>query len=124
MDLNIRLIHVRDFLIMTPNGDLDLETSKQALLKLALENSTPSKSDILIDARGATSHLTIFDATDLVQVMIEHRDSFRSKLALLTVPGQRFDKAKFMEIYANNRGFDVAAFKDFEEAISWLMTST
>jgi len=29
-----------------------------------------------------------------------------------------------MELYANNRGFCVAAFKDFEETINWLMTSS
>jgi hypothetical protein len=43
---------------------------------------------------------------------------------MLTLPGQRFDNAKFLELYANNRGFRVAAFKDFEEAMNWLMTST
>ena len=105
MDLNIRMIQAKEFLKTTPDGELNLETSKQALLELALKNSTPVKRDILIDARGATSRLTITDATELVQVMIEHRDSFRSKVAMLTEPGQRFDNAKFMELYANNRGF-------------------
>ncbi len=122
MDLNIRMIQAKEFLKTTPDGELNLETSKQALLELALKNSTPVKRDILIDARGATSRLTITDATELVQVMIEHRDSFRSKVAMLTEPGQRFDNAKFMELYANNRGFRVGAFKDFEEAMNWLMT--
>jgi hypothetical protein len=29
-----------------------------------------------------------------------------------------------MELCANSRGFHVAAFTDFEEAINWLMAST
>jgi hypothetical protein len=42
----------------------------------------------------------------------------------LIEPGERFDDAKFMELYAGNRGFQVGAFNDFEEAMDWLMTSS
>jgi hypothetical protein len=124
MDLNLRVIHSRDFLKATPTGEIDLETSKEALLKLASENSAPGQYDMLIDARHMTGHLKLADISELVNVMIEHRDSFRSKLAILTRPGIGFDHAKFMELYANNRGFQVAAFTDFEEAIGWLMALT
>ena len=61
--------------------------------------------------------------TELVQVMIENRDSFRSRLAILTSLGHQFDNAKFMELYAGNRGFRVGAFEDFEEALNWLAAS-
>ncbi|MGH9752856.1 MAG: hypothetical protein ACREA2_08725 [Blastocatellia bacterium] len=75
MDLNVRLIHARNFLKTTPSGDLDLETSKQMLLELVLKYSTPDQYDILIDIRGATGHLTITDVTKLVQTMIRrYRD--------------------------------------------------
>jgi hypothetical protein len=63
------------------------------------------------------------DITELVDVMIERRESFRSKVAILTSPGHQFDNAKFMELYAGNRGFQVGAFSDFEEAMNWQMTS-
>lgn len=123
MDMNLRVIHSRDFLKATPTGEIDLETSKQALLKLASENSAPRQYDILIDARQKTGYLSLTYIAELVGVMIEHRDSFRSKLAILSRPGLGFDHAKFMEVYAYNRGFKVAAFNDFEEAMNWLMTS-
>jgi len=55
--------------------------------------------------------------------MIEHRESFRSKVAVLTSHGNQFDHAKFMELYANNRGFRRGAFDGFKEWINWLMTS-
>src|SRR5262249_16294358 len=90
----------------------------------ASENSSPGQYDILIDARYTIDHLTLTDITELVDVMIERRNSFRSKLAILTRPGPGFDHAKFMELYAHNRAFNVAAFQDFEEAMNWLMTST
>lgn len=124
MDLNIRVIHSRDFLKATPSGEQDLEASKQVLLTLALENSASGQYDILIDVRQAISHLSLTDVTELVDVMIEHRDSFRSQLAILTQPEATLEIARFMELYAGNRGFQVAAFKDFEEAMNWLMSST
>jgi hypothetical protein len=123
MDLKLRLIHARDFLKTSPRGELDLATSKQVLLKLASENAAPRQYDILIDIRQAIGDLTPTDITQLVEVMIEHRESFRSKLAILTSHGRQFDNAEFMELYAGNRGFQVGAFNDFEEAMNWLTTS-
>ena len=124
MDLNLRLIHSRDYIKTTPEGELDLAASKQLLLRLASENAAPCQYDILIDNRHTTGHLSLADITELVRVMIEHRESFRSKLAILVRPEDTLELAKFMELYAGNRGFRVAAFRDFEEAMNWLMTSS
>jgi hypothetical protein len=123
MDLNLRLIHAKDFLKMTPTGELDLETSKRLILKFALENGSPGQYDVLIDTRQTIGRLTLFDMAELVNVMIEHRESFRSKVAVLTSPDYKFEHAKFMELYANNRGFQIGAFDDFEKAMNWLMNS-
>jgi hypothetical protein len=123
MDLNLRLIRANDFLKTRPTGEYDLEMTKRLLLKIAQENSSPIKYDILIDVRAATGNLTVFDITELVQVMIENRDSFRSRLVILTSLGRQFDNAMFMALYAGNRGFQVGAFNEFEEAINWLMVS-
>jgi hypothetical protein len=123
MDLNLRLIYAKDFLKTTPTGEIDLETSKQLILKFARVNSSPSQYDVLIDTRQTTGTLTLFDMAELVNVMIEHRGSFRSKVAVVTPHGYKFEHAKFMELYANNRGFHIGAFDDFEKAINWLMTS-
>ena len=123
MDLNLRLIHARDFVKTTPEGELDLATSKRLLLTLASENAAPNQFDILIDIRRTTVRLTFMNITELVDLMIEHRESFRSKLALLNRPDAALEGAKFMELYAGNRGFQVSAFNDFEEAMNWLMIS-
>ena len=124
MDLNIRVIHARDFLKTTPTFKVDLETSKRFFLKLARENEPPRRYDLLIDLRGTTGGLSLPEITEVVKVLIEHRDSFRSKIAILTTPGVKFENAKFAALYANNRGFQVAAFTDFEETINWMMTSS
>ena len=124
MDLNVRIIHHKDFLETSPSGELDLDKSKQTLLKIASLNKPPHNYDVMIDLRGATPHLYMADITELVQLMIDYRDSFRNKIAILTSRDALFELAKFMELYAQNRGFQVAAFDNFEEAINWLSTST
>jgi hypothetical protein len=124
MDLNIRIISARDFLKATPTFHVDLETSKQFFLKLARENAAPRQYDLLIDLRGTTGELSLPEIAEVVQVLIEHRDSFRSKIAILTTPGVKFENAKFGALYAGNRGFQIAAFTDFEETINWLTSSS
>jgi hypothetical protein len=124
MDLNIRIIHARDFLKTTPTFQVDLQASKQFILKLAQENAAPRQYDLLIDLRGTTGNLSLPDVTEVVKVVIDHPNSFRSKIAVLTTPGIKFENAQFGALYATNRGFQMAAFTDFEEAISWLMSSS
>jgi hypothetical protein len=123
MDLDIRIIQQKEFLKTTSNGEIDLTKSKQVLLRLASLNKPPRKRDILLDLRDTTNRLTIFDITELVELMIQHQDSFRNKLAIITEPGTPHQFAAFMETYAVNRGFRVAAFDSFEAAILWLVTT-
>jgi hypothetical protein len=123
MDLDIRIIQHKEFLKTVPNGEIDLEKSKRILLRLASLNNPPSNRDVLLDLRDATNRLTILDITELVELMIKHRDSFRNKLGIITEPGAQHQLAAFMEMYAVNRGFQVAAFDSFEAAILWLATT-
>jgi len=124
MDLNIRIIHAHDFLKTTPTLQVDLETSKQFFLNLARENAGPRQYDLLIDLRRTTGNLSLSEVTEVVKVVIDHRDSFRSKIAILTTPGVKFENAQFGALYAGNRGFQMAAFTEFEETINWLMSSS
>ena len=109
---------------MAPDGEVDLEKSKEILLRLASANKPPNNYDVLVDLRGTTNRLTVVGITQLVDVMIDQRSSFRNKLAVLTQAGSPFQLAEFMELYARNRGFQVEAFDNFEPAILWLSTIT
>src|SRR5262249_13215455 len=108
----------------TPTMEVGLETSKQFFLELARENSAPRQYDLLIDLRYTIGHLSFSDTVEVVKIVIELRDSFRSKIAILTTPGVKFENAQFAALYASNRGFKVAAFTDFEETVNWLTSST
>ncbi len=49
VDLNIRIIHNREFVMTAPSGAIDIEKSRQMLLKLASVTGPPNDYDILID---------------------------------------------------------------------------
>jgi hypothetical protein len=120
MDLKLRIIHARDFLKLTPTGEVEFEASKRSLLEIASLNALPSQHDLLIDTRHKTGFLTLTEIAELVDALLENRELFRSKLAILAKPGQGLDNAKFAELYATNRGFRVAAFTEFEDVMTWL----
>ena len=67
----------------------------------------------------------MFKQDDLRELVLElgrHRDTFRSKIAVIARDDEQFNKAVFVEICANIDGFDFAAFTDFEKAIDWLQS--
>ena len=123
MNLDIHIIQPKEFLRVAPSGEIDLAQSKRLLLTLASLNEPPSNRDILLDCRAATTSLTFTGITVLVGLMSDHRNSFRDRLAILTQPGSRHEVAEFMELYAVNRGFHVAAFDSFEAAAIGLATT-
>jgi hypothetical protein len=124
MELDICIFRHNEFLKMMPSGEIDLEQSKAILLRLAALNKPPNNRNVLLDCRAVTTRLTITNVIELVRVMIDHRDSFRNKLAIITRPGSQYELAEFIELYTGNRGFQVSAFDDFETAILWLGTVT
>ncbi|MGB7161338.1 MAG: hypothetical protein WBD40_24985 [Tepidisphaeraceae bacterium] len=125
MDLQLRIIHANDFLRASPTGELDLQGSKELLLTLAAANKPPADRDILLDLRSASgSKLETLELIALVRMMVDHLVSFQHKLALLIAPDAPGYRAQLVEHLADSRGFNVEVFKDFEQAMTWLMTST
>jgi len=44
-----------------------------------------------------------------------------SRFAVVTVPRSDFDRAAFLERIAENRGLQVQAFRDPDEALRWVL---
>jgi hypothetical protein len=119
VNIHLQIIHPRDFLIAKANGVLDKDASISILTKIVEDH--PEGEDFLIDLRNIEKFATsIVDVIEIITYMIENRNVFRYKIAVL---GDR-NKAKqpeFVEDYAYNRGLDLKLFGDFEEALMWLM---
>ena len=125
MDLQLRVIHASDFLRASPSGELDLDHAKSVLLSVAAANRPPADRDIILDLRSATAAtLETTEIIALVRVMVENLGSFQHKVALLLRPDAPGYRATLLEHLADDRGFNVEVFKDFEQAMTWLMSST
>ncbi len=121
MKAEFKFIRTKDFLKTTASGELNLEESKRVLHQIAELSQPDELHDMLIDIRGTISVLTLSDIYELVTEVGKMRHSFRKKIAVLLGPDHDMDKARFLEMVAQNRGYTVNAFTDFEDAACWLM---
>src|SRR5262245_55677074 len=121
MPHDIRVITVRDFLRADVSGQLDLPASKRLLEELASACVGNPERHILIDGREASgSQLSSVDLLELVNTLRRLGLGLLNRIAILRVPRENFDRARFFEMLAADRGYHVAAFDDFEEAFDWL----
>ena len=121
MPVDIRVIHARDFIKATPQGELDREESLAVLRAVAAAAAPPADFAILLDTRQATSQLSVADLWYLASEFARFPLAFRHKTAVLC-PVERFDQADFFALCAANRGFRVQAFTAYEGAMEWLLS--
>jgi len=124
MAAKYKIISAKDFIKANPSGDIDLEESKKIFVELAAIAKPPADYEILMDLRqtniNTTKHLSFWDVVEFAKEFCRYRDAFRNKVAFLCRNDQQFDRAKFTQLFTTNRGFRVAAFTNFEEAIDWM----
>jgi hypothetical protein len=123
MATKIKVIAARDFLEVTPEGIIDITTSRQLLVDIAKAEYHPVDYELLIDFRDTQSRLSVFDIYQLAGELPLHGNTFRGKVALLVLPGVNFDRASFFETCSHNRGFSVNAFTDYEKAMRWILSA-
>jgi hypothetical protein len=123
MATKIKVITTKDFLEVTPDGIINITTSRQLLADIARAEYHPVGYELLVDFRDTQSCLSVFDVYQLAAELSLHGDIFRGKVALLVLPGVNFDHARFFETCSHNRGFSVNAFTDYEKAIRWILSA-
>lgn len=122
MATKIKIIAARDFLEVTPDGIINITTSRRLLVDIAKAEHQPVDYELLVDFRETQSRLSISDMYQLAAELCEHGDTFHRKVALLVLPGVGFDQASFFETCSHNRGFSVNAFTDYEKAMRWVLS--
>ena len=123
MSNNVRVIHPADFLRARADGQVDRETGKELLAKVAAAAAPLERYQVLIDIRDAVGRLTPEDLHELAGVLVDHGPAFLQKTAVLC-PRERFDNARFFSLLAASHGFRrVRAFLTYEDAMEWLMGS-
>jgi DNA-binding response OmpR family regulator len=123
-DFRLQIIKAGDFIMSTPKGDLDMETSVQGLAQIAATGTELQDYTVLIDLRDVKSQLSTAQIYELASRLATYGKTFRRKTAVLTRADEGFDQAIFFETAAHNRGFRVKAFTVFEDAVIWLSNTT
>ena len=124
MSYDVRVISISEFLRTDVSGIVDLEASRSLLRDLVAIAAKRDVDRVLLDGRHARAQVTTTDiwtlASDLGALGIkDHRIAF-----LLSPPDSDFDRGAFLELCATNRGFQLRAFHDFEQAFTWLTAAT
>jgi hypothetical protein len=121
MKVEIKIVKARDFLKTKASGELNLKETKKLLAQIAELHEKSDFHEILVDVRQTTAGLNLSDIYELVTELSKYREAFRKKVAILLGPNNDVNKARFLEMCAQNRGYQVNIFTDFERAVKWLM---
>ena len=120
MPIDVKIVPAREFIRTKANGEFDLEGTKELFLAVFSKMKEANVSEVVMDLRELSTKMTSFDIYELLSVL-DHMGSWSTwKIAIVYRPKDEFDRAKFFELCAQNRGYQVGAFQDFEEAITWL----
>ena len=120
MAYDVRVIPIREFLKSDIRGEIDLNASRGLLSELMAVCKREHMTRILIDSREASSHSTTLDVWTLARDLGSIGVTPENRVAVLNRPKDHFDRAAFLELCATNRGYQLKAFREFEEAFAWL----
>lgn len=115
---------LKDLIVMTTSGTIDLDGSKAAFKSLAAEPEYRASYEILLDLRDSECELSPMDVFEIATYLSWPDPALppRQKIAVLVSGQGAFDHAKFLEMCSTNRGIKVHAFEDYEKASEWLDT--
>lgn len=122
MATKIKIITASEFLEVTPEGIINITSSRQLIADIAKAECQPVDHELLVDFRDTQNSLSISDVYQLATELCNHGDTFHRKVALLVAPGVNFEQAAFFETCSHNRGFCVNAFTDYENTMRWILS--
>jgi hypothetical protein len=113
---------LKDLLVMTTSGAIDLAASKAALGILATDPDYKANYELLLDLRDSKCELSLSDVFEIATFMARLDPALppHKKIGVLVSGQTAFDHARFLELCSRNRGIEVSAFEDYEKAGEWL----
>jgi hypothetical protein len=128
MNNRIRIFEFKHLIVMTAHGKLDLVASKAALKSLVAAPGFDAIYEVLLDLRDVECDMSADDIHELVTHMAWHipvlfDDHRIAVLVKKHAPGDLvFNHAQFLDLCAQNNGFNIRAHEDYDHAIQWLNT--
>lgn len=120
MPLNIQVVAGQEFIRAMPTGELDAAQSRELLLDVAALKESEGVSKVLINLRHVEAKLSVTDVYNLVSEFARSKQGRHKRIAVLVAP-EGFDHAAFLEMAAQNRGFELASFEDSTDSLDWLL---
>jgi SpoIIAA-like len=111
----------RRLLTITVQGAVDMASCEEVMPEVAARFAAHQFPPVLVDSRDALPELTPTDVYRLGSEIFEVGLGRLSRFAVVTVPRSDFDRAAFLERIAGNRGLQVQAFRDPDEALRWVL---
>lgn len=120
MAVNIKIIRPKDFIRTKVDGTLSLDASRKLLVSIASLIEEQSDYHVLVDTREAQVALSTADLYEL-GVAIASLPAIAHSMTAILAPLSEEERARFLELVAQNRGARVRVFTSFEEAITWIL---
>ena len=114
------IVPAREFVRTKSSGEFDLDETRKACFAVFSKMKEAKVSEVLLDHRETSTQMT---ASDLLTLFRElHSGGFLKdrKIAIVNNPKSDFDRDKFFVACAQTKGYQIAAFQEFEEAVTWL----
>lgn len=120
MNAEIQFISVSDYFTPKENGKIDFNDSLNILKNVAAQNENGKIKNMLIDVRDFVTELSVPEIYEIITELSNYREHFSRKIAVVYGPHFEADKSEFFQISAQNRGFNINTFSDYDEAVTWL----
>jgi signal transduction histidine kinase len=117
---NVKIIRSREFIRLRADGEADLEAGERLLKEIAQAGEGLETFEVLVDTREVSGRLSTADLWTLCERLVRYRRTFAHRTAILC-PLERFDHARFFALCAENHGFNIQAFSEYEDAMEWLL---
>ena len=105
MATKIKIVTTGDFLEITPEGVIDMATSRQLLVDIAKTDRHPVDYDLLIDFRDTQWRMSTLDLYNLASELFAHGDTFRRKVARATTLKRQDANAYIADYVAGLEGY-------------------
>lgn len=115
----------RGVVVLMFQGDTSDQEIEAAIVGLAGDPQVPRLCRLLVDARGSSSLGRRSPETirSLVELVSRHGERFGWRLAVLVAQDVQFGMTRMASAYGDARALDIRAFRDDEEARTWLAES-
>ncbi len=117
---DIHFVSGKDFIRASNSGMVDLEASKANIKHLCDVWNHSDDHNILIDIRDVVHDLSVPDVRTLFEEVVRSGLGKVNHVAILYRLRKNFDHSKFLEFLAGQKGLNLRAFEEFEEAWAWV----